>query len=87
MCCHVLCQVSVGDVIHCSGVAGKVAACLLQGATLLVLVDTMVKRQTVATGSDLWDLDGGRQLWRADHIEQCLAWHEEPDGALMVVRM
>ena len=54
-------------------IVGKVAACLLEASMLFVLVDTMIKTESLAAGSDKWDLDGGRQLWKADDVMQCLA--------------
>ena len=79
-------QVAVGDIVRRNDTVGQVAACLLEGTTLLVLVESMVLIESLAAGSDKWAVSGNRQLWKADEIMQCLAWHEEPDGSLMVVR-
>ena len=79
-------EVAVGDIVRRNDSVGQVAACLLEGTTLLVLVESMVLIESLAAGSDKWAVSGHRQLWKADEIMQCLAWHEEPDGPLMVVR-
>lgn len=79
-------KVSVGDIVRRREVVGQVAACLLEASTLLVLVNSMIKSRSLAVGSDLWHLSGSRQIWAANEVQQCLAWHEEPDGSLLVVR-
>ena len=79
-------QVAVGDIVSRNDTVGQVTACLLEGTTLLVLVESMVQIESLAAGSCRWAVSGNRQLWKADEIMQCLAWHEEPDGSLMVVR-
>ena len=79
-------EVAVGDIVRRNDFVGQVAACLLEDATLLVLVDSMVHVASLAAGSDRWALDGYRQLREADEEMQCLAWHEEPDGSLLVVK-
>ena len=79
-------QVSVGDLILRRDAVGRVAACLLEGGALLLLVDSMAVSRALAAMSDVWRMDGNRQIWRADEVEHCAAWHPEADGSVVVVR-
>ena len=54
------------DVVVRGDQHGKVAACLLQGGELFVLVDTLARSRQLAANSCRCVWDGGRQVWRAE---------------------
>jgi hypothetical protein len=79
-------QVSIGDVVFYGGVSGKVVACIAEGGDLFVLVDTMHRIAERSPHSANWALSGNREAWFASHLEPALAWHDEPDTTVLVVR-
>ena len=71
---YLMFQVSSGDVVFQGESSGAVVACLFDRHALMVLVDTMAFVSALSPHGSSWRPDGGRELWSAADLEQCLAF-------------
>ena len=77
---------SAGDIVLCADSAGQVLSCAAEHGDLFVLVDVLMHVAAVSAHSDAWAATSEKALWRADRLEQCLAWYTHADGRTVVIR-
>ena len=71
----------------CADSAGQVLSCATEHGDLFVLVDVLARVAAVSAHSDAWVAIGVQALWRAERLEQCLAWYTRADGRTVVIRI
>ena len=81
-------KIALGDVIFCSGgSAGILLACIQDGNMLKAVVDSLARECSVSTYGHRFRLAGEVSIWPAGTIECSAAWHVDPDGTYVVLRM
>jgi hypothetical protein len=81
-----LSQVSVGDIVFRGAVAGNVCACIDEHGVLMVIVGVMSRIASSTRHSAKWVHTGTRAVWMATELEESVAWYNEPDGSVLVIR-
>ncbi len=81
-------KVSSGDVaLHC-GQAGRVVACLREGAKLFAMVEIWQHVAVVSEHSGRWAPTHARDVWEAGEVQLPIAWYSAgDDGSFVIVRV
>jgi hypothetical protein len=77
--------VAVHEVVLRGTQAGVVVACAREGPELFCFVAPMVKLASVTVQAVKFRKTTTLAVWRAVDLQQCIAWKEEPDGAVLVL--
>ena len=80
-------MISVGDLVARGRDAGVVVACALEGETLMLIVDSLLKVADVTANAVRLRSSGELAVWRAAEARGCLAWRCEPDGSTLLLMM
>ena len=67
--------------------AGVVVACALEGETLMLIVESLLKVADVTANAVRLRSSGELAVWRAAEARGCLAWRCEPDGSTLLLMM
>jgi hypothetical protein len=77
--------VAVHEVVLRGTEAGVVVACAREGPELFCFVAPMVKLAPVTVQAVKFRRTTTLAVWRAVDLQQCIAWKEDPDGAVLVL--
>jgi hypothetical protein len=77
--------VTVDEVVLRGHEAGVVLACARQGLELFCFVAPMVKLAQVTVQATKFRRTSTLAVWRAADLQHCIAWKEDPDGAVLVL--
>jgi hypothetical protein len=77
--------VAVDEVVLRGTEAGVVVACAREGPELFCFVAPMVKLAPVTVQAVKFRRTTTLAVWRAVDLQQCIAWKEDPDGAVLVL--
>jgi hypothetical protein len=77
--------VTVDEVVMRGHEAGVVVACAREGVELFCFVAPMVKLAQVTEQAAKFRRTTTLAVWRAADIQHCIAWKEDPDGAVLVL--
>ena len=77
--------VAVNEVVLRGHEAGVVVTCAREGPELFCFVAPMVKLATVTVQAVKFRRTTTLAVWRAVDLQQCIAWKEDPDGAVLVL--
>ena len=78
-------MVTVDEVVLRGHEAGVVLACAREGLELFCFVAPMVKLAQVTVQAVKFRRTTTLAVWRAADLQQCIAWKEDPDGAVLVL--
>ena len=79
-------EVSVGDIIFRADEAGKVCSCIREDGRLFALVKTLILVRPLSDHAASYRPCERVDVWRAEVVEQSLAWYPCADGLLTVLR-
>jgi hypothetical protein len=77
--------VTVDEVVLRGHEAGVVLACAREGVELFCFVAPMVKLAQVTEQAAKFRRTTTLSVWRAVDVQHCIAWKEDPDGAVLVL--
>ena len=77
--------VSVDEVVLRGHEAGVVLTCAREGLELFCFVAPMVKLAQVTVQATRFRRTTTLAIWRAADLQHCIAWKEDPDGAVLVL--
>jgi hypothetical protein len=77
--------VTVDEVVLRGHEAGVVVACAREGVELFCFVAPMDKLAQVTEQAAKFRRTSTLAVWRAVDVQQCIAWKEDPDGAVLVL--
>jgi hypothetical protein len=77
--------VTVDEVVLRGHEAGAVLACAREGLELFLFVAPMVKLAKVTEQAAKFRRTTTLAVWRAVDVQHCIAWKEDPDGAVLVL--
>jgi hypothetical protein len=77
--------VIVDEIVLRGHEAGVVLACARDGLELFCFVAPMVKLAQVTVQAVRFRRTATLAVWRAVDLQQCIAWKEDPDGAVLVL--
>ena len=77
--------VTVDEVVLRGHEAGAVLACAREGVELFLFVAPMVKLAKVTEQAAKFRRTTTLAVWRAVDVQHCIAWKEDPDGAVLVL--
>ena len=77
--------VTVDEVVLRGHEAGVVLACSREGVELFVFVAPMLKLAQVTGQAAKFRRTTTLAIWRAGDVQHCIAWKEDPDGAVLVL--
>ncbi len=75
----------VDEVVLRGHEAGVVLTCACEGLELFFFVAPMVKLAQVTVQATRFRRTTTLAIWRAADLQQCIAWKEDPDGAVLVL--
>ena len=78
--------ITVGDVVLRGGSVGVVAGCCLSDGRLVALTQPAAVLRQVSDHSVGVNMSSTIEAWPVVEVRHCLAWREQADGSLLVVR-